>query len=166
MHLMYLMVVAAAKHSIDLAAAYFVPGDIMSNALVAARQRGGRVRILMPGRHIDSVATRLASKSSGEPLLFAGVEMYQYQPTMIHNKMLIADRELVSLGSTDFEMRSLQINGEASLNVYDCVFADRMGKIFEEDLERSERYSLDMWKNRSWKERLGEKLVLPFKSQF
>lgn len=166
MHLMYLMVVAAAVHSIDLAASYFVPDDIMSHALVAARQRGVRVRILVPGRHIDSVATRLASKSSWEPLLFAGIEMYQYQPTMIHNKMLIADRELVSVGSTNFDMRSFQINDEASLNVYDCAFADRMTTIFEEDLERSERYSLDMWKNRSWKERLGEKLVLPFKSQF
>ncbi|MEO5560639.1 MAG: phospholipase D-like domain-containing protein [Dokdonella sp.] len=166
MHLMYLMVVAAAEHSIDLAAAYFVPDHIMSNALVAARKRGVRIRILMPGRHIDSAATRLASKSSWEPLLFAGVEMYQYQPTMIHNKMLIADRELVSVGSTNFDMRSFQINDEASLNVYDCDFADRMTKTFEGDLAKSERYSLDMWKTRSWTERLGEKLVLPFKSQF
>ena len=141
---MHLMVDAAAEHSIDPSAAYFVPDDIMPNALVAARKRGVRVRLLMPGRHMDSAGTRLASKSSWEQLLFAGVEMYQYQPIMIHNKMLIADRELVSLGSTNFDMRSLQINGEASLKVYDCAFADRMAKIFEEDLERSERYSLDV----------------------
>ena len=166
MHLMYLMVVAAAEHSVDLGAAYFVPDDIMSNALVAARKRAVRVRILMPGEHIDSAATRLASKACWEPLLAAGVEMYQYQPTMIHNKILIADRELVSVGSTNFDMRSFQINDEASLNVYDPAFACRMTKIYEEDLARSKPYSYEMWKNRSWKERLGEKLVLPFKSQF
>lgn len=124
------------------------------------------MRILMPGQHIDSAATRLASESSWEPPLFAGVEMYQYPPTMIHNKVLSADRELVSVGSTNFDMRSFQINDEASLNVDGYAFADRMAEIFEADLDKSERYSLDIWKNSCWKERLGEKLVLPLKSQF
>src|SRR6478609_9075824 len=152
MHLMYLLTVAAAQHSIDLSAAYFVPDDMMSKALVAARERGVRIRILMPGPHTDSEAVRLASKSAWGPLLSAGVQMFEYQPTMIHNKLLIADRSMVSVGSTNFDMRSFQLNDEASLNVYDRIFSTHMTTVFEDDLRRAKPYTYDMWKGRSWKE--------------
>ena len=165
MHLMYLMIIAATEHSIDLSAAYFVPDELMSRALVAARKRGVKVRILMPGKHTDSGAVRLASKSEWGPLLAAGVEMYEYQPTMIHNKMLIADREMVSVGSTNFDIRSFQLNDEASLNVYEKTFAAHMGKIYEADLSKAVPYSYEMWKHRSWKEKIAEKFILPIKSQ-
>ncbi len=165
MHLMYLMVIAATVRSIDLSAAYFVPDALMCKALVAARARGVKVRILMPGKYTDSEAVRLASKAEWGPLLKAGVEMYEYQPTMIHNKMLIADREMVSVGSTNFDIRSFQLNDEASLNVYDTTFAERMGKVFEADLANAMPYSWEMWNSRSWKQRLAEKLILPIKSQ-
>jgi cardiolipin synthase len=165
MHLMYLMIIAATEHSIDLSAAYFVPDELMSRALVAARKRGVKIRILMPGKYTDSGAVRLASKSEWGPLLAAGVEMYEYQPTMIHNKMLIADRELVSVGSTNFDIRSFQLNDEASLNVYEKTFAAHMGKIYDDDLSKAVPYTYEMWKNRSWKEKIAEKFILPIKSQ-
>ena len=92
MHLMYLMAIAAASHSIDLEAAYFVPDELLMRALLEARRRGVRVRILLPGEHIDSDAVRLASKADWGPLLQAGVEIHEYVPTMMHNKMLIVDQ--------------------------------------------------------------------------
>ncbi|HEY5973012.1 MAG TPA: phospholipase D-like domain-containing protein, partial [Pseudoxanthomonas sp.] len=98
MHLMYIMAVAASARSIDLAASYFVPDDLIVQALLAARQRGVRIRILLPGPHIDSDAVRLASKAGWGPLLQAGIEIHEYQPTMLHTKMLIVDGELVSVG--------------------------------------------------------------------
>ena len=165
MHLMYLMVIAATEHSIDLSAAYFVPDVLMIEALVAARQRGVKVRILVPGPHTDSEAVRLASKAAWGQLLAAGAEIYEYQPTMIHNKMLIADNELVSVGSTNFDIRSFQLNDEASLNVYDKPFATHMTTVFEGDLHKSNPYTYAMWKSRSWKEIIAEKLILPIKSQ-
>ncbi len=165
MHLMYLMVIAASVRSLDLAAAYFVPDELVTNALLAARARGVKVRILMPGKNTDSPAVRLASKADWEPLLIAGVEMYEYEPTMLHNKLLIADGEMVSVGSTNFDQRSFQLNDEASLNVYDATFAQRMGAVFEEDLGKAKPYTLEMWRNRSWKEKLAEKVVLPIKAQ-
>ena len=165
MHLMYLLVVAATEHSIDLSAAYFIPDDLMIQALLAARQRGVKIRILMPGKHIDSGAVRLASKATWGSLLAVGVEMYEYQPTMIHNKLLIADNAMVSVGSTNFDIRSFQLNDEASLNVYDQIFSTHMTTVFEDDLRRAKPYTYDMWKGRSWKEKAAEKFIAPIKSQ-
>jgi len=165
MHLMYLMSIAAAEHSIDLAAAYFIPDDLISKALVAARHRGVRIRVLMPGKNTDSDAARVASKASWGPLLLAGVEMFEYEPTMFHNKMLIVDHEMVSVGSTNFDLRSFQLNDEASLNVYDHAFAERMTAVFEQDLQPTRRYTYDQWKKRPWKEKFKEKFLLPIRSQ-
>ncbi len=84
---------------------------------------------------------------------------------MMHSKKLIIDNELVSVGSTNFDIRSFRLNDEASLNVYDIDFASSMTAVFEKDLEHAVQYSYDMWQNRPVKDKLMEKLVLPFKSQ-
>ena len=165
MHLMYLMGIAAAEHSIDLQASYFVPDELIHNALIAARQRGVTVRILVPGEHIDSDTVRLASKAEWGPLLQAGVEIYEYLPTMMHNKLLIIDKEMVSVGSTNFDVRSFRLNDEASLNVYDHAFAEKMTRVFNDDLKHTKRYTYEVWQKRPLKEKLIERFVLPIKSQ-
>ncbi len=165
MHLMYLMAIAAAKHSIDLEASYFVPDTLISKALLTARQRGVRVRIVLPGEHIDSATVRIASKREWGELLLGGVEIYEYKPTMMHNKLLIVDQELVSVGSTNFDIRSFRLNDEASLNVYDKDFAAHMGEVFEQDLKPTKRYTYEMWKERPFKEKFAEKVLYPIKSQ-
>ena len=165
MHLMYLMAIAAARHSIDLQAAYFVPDELIIKALLAARHRGVRVRVNLPGKHIDSETVRLASKAHWGELLLAGVEIHEYQPTMMHNKLLIVDRLMTSVGSTNFDVRSFRLNDEASLNVYDAAFAQRMTEVFEADLGPTVQYTYRMWKDRPLKEKLFEKFVLPIKSQ-
>ncbi len=165
MHLMYLMSIAAAEHTIDLAASYFVPDTLINKALVAARLRGVKVRILLPGEHIDSATVKLASKANWGELLMAGVEIHEYKPTMLHTKLLVVDREMVSVGSTNFDIRSFKLNDEASLNVYDRAFAERMTEVFERDLPHSKEYSYQMWKERPWKEKFMEKFMIPLKSQ-
>ena len=165
MHLMYLMGIAAAEHSIDLQASYFVPDELIHKALIAARQRGVTVRILVPGEHIDSDTVRLASKAEWGPLLQAGVEIYEYLPTMMHNKLLIIDKEMVSVGSTNFDVRSFRLNDEASLNVYDHAFAEKMTRVFNDDLKHTKRYTYEVWDKRPLKEKLIERFVLPIKSQ-
>ncbi|AXA85462.1 cardiolipin synthase B [Lysobacter oculi] len=165
MHLMYLLAIAAAEHSIDLEAAYFVPDELIMKALIAARHRGVRIRVIVPGKHIDSETVRLASKAHWGELLMAGVEVYEYQPTMMHNKLLIVDGIMVSVGSTNFDVRSFRLNDEASLNVYDAAFAARMTRVFEQDLIPTKRYTYDIWLKRPWKEKFMEKFVLPLKSQ-
>jgi cardiolipin synthase len=165
MHLMYLMTIAASRKSIDLHAAYFVPDRLIIEALLQARKRGVRVRVVLPGKHIDSETVRLASKAHWGELLLGGVEIHEYQPTMMHNKMLIVDGEMVSVGSTNFDVRSFRLNDEASMIVYDAAFAAEMTAVFEADLADSIRYTHAMWKARPFREKVFETLVLPFKSQ-
>jgi cardiolipin synthase len=165
MHLMYLLAIAAAERSIDLQAAYFVPDELIIKALLAARHRGVRVRVVLPGKHIDSETVRLASKAHWGELLLGGVEIHEYQPTMMHNKLLIVDGLMVSVGSTNFDVRSFRLNDEASLNVYDPDFAARMTEVFEADLKPTVQYTYKMWENRPLKEKLIEKFILPIKSQ-
>ncbi len=165
MHLMYLLAIAAAEATIDLAASYFVPDKLLIEALVAARGRDVRVRILLPGPHIDALTVKIASKADWGELLRAGVEIHVYQPTMLHTKLLVIDTEFVSVGSTNFDMRSLRLNDEASLNIYNRGFASDMTAVFETDLLAAERYSLDHWNNRPLRAKLSEKILLPIKSQ-
>lgn len=165
MHLMYLMSIAASDQTIDLVASYFVPDRLIIQALLAARKRGVRIRVILPGPYIDSDTVRVASKATWGPLLRAGVEIYVYQPTMNHTKLLIIDRELVSVGSTNFDIRSFRLNDEASLNVYDHGFADQMTRVFERDLEPTSRYTYQDWRTRPWTDRVAERVLLPIKSQ-
>lgn len=165
MHLMYMLAVAAANQSIDLAASYFVPDHLIAEALIAARRRGVRVRVLVPGRYVDSDLVRYASKAGWGPLLQAGMEIHEYQPTVLHTKLLVVDGELVSVGSTNFDIRSFRLNDEASLNLYDRPFAAAMTRVFEADLRRAKRYTYEAWQRRPLTERLFEKLVLPLRSQ-
>jgi cardiolipin synthase len=165
MHLMYLMAIAAAVRSIDLEASYFVPDELAIKALLAARGRGVRVRIIVPGEHIDSEAVRLSSRASWGPLLAAGVEIHEYTPTMMHTKLLIVDDEMVSVGSTNFDIRSFRVNDEASLNVYDHAFAAQMTAAFEQDLEHTKKYDYATWEKRPLREKVAERLLYPIRSQ-
>lgn len=165
MHLMYLLAIAAADPTIDLAAAYFVPDRLLIDALVAACGRGVRVRILLPGPHLDALTVKIASKTDWGELLAAEAEIHVYQPTMLHTKLLVIDEVFVSVGSTNFDRRSIRLNDEASLNLYSGAFGRQMTAVFERDLLDAEPYSLARWKQRPLHERLFETLLLPIRSQ-
>jgi len=165
MRLMYLTAITAAERSIDIAAAYFVPDRLMIRELIGARRRGVRIRLIVPGCHIDSKVVGFASKEDWGPLLDSGMQVYLYQPTMFHCKMLIFDEFMVSVGSTNFDMRSFELNDEASLNVYDEGFARQMTAVFQQDLQSAMPYSAANWRRRSWRERVAEGLVMPLRSQ-
>ena len=159
MQLMYLMAITAATHSIHLASAYFVPDKLTINAIVEAAKRGVDVKILTPGRHIDTHTVREASRACWGRLLEAGVQMFEYQPTMFHVKLLVVDDYLVSVGSTNFDMRSFKLNDEANLNIYDAAFARRQTQIFADDLTKSKRVTLDDWNSRPWMAKLVDRVV-------
>lgn len=165
MRLMYLAAITAARRTIDIQAAYFVPDELMSNELIRARQRGVRVRVLLPDKHLDSDTVRLASKGAWGALLANGVEIHEYEPTMMHSKMLIFDNAVVSVGSTNFDMRSFELNDEASLNVYDRGFAEAMTDVFENDLQHSTRYTYERWADRPWRQKFAETVLVPLRSQ-
>ena len=159
MQLMYLLSITAASRSIDLAAAYFVPDELSSNALVEAMRRGVVVRIVVPGEHIDSDIVRGASRARWGPLLKAGAQIAEYRPTMYHCKVMIIDALMVSVGSTNFDNRSFRLNDEATLNILDASFATEQTATFEADLRLSTPISYAQWLARPWRERLSDRLA-------
>jgi cardiolipin synthase len=159
MHLMYLMAITAARKTIDLSSSYFVPDELAVKALVAAAKRGVRVRIITPGKHIDSDLVRQASRERWGSMLAAGVRIAEYQPTMYHVKALVVDSQLVSVGSTNFDNRSFSINDEANLNVMDPDFAHAQAAIFDADWRRAKPISLERWQDRPLLEKLGSELA-------
>jgi cardiolipin synthase A/B len=165
MQLMYHLSITAAARSIDLSSAYFVPDDLTSKTLKQALERGVKIRIITPGEIIDTETVRAASRGRWGPLLQAGAEIYEYQPTMYHCKVMIVDSLLVSVGSTNFDNRSFRLNDEANLNIFDTTFAGRQTQVFEEDLRRAKRVTFEAWTNRPWKEKLKERLASALESQ-
>ena len=148
MLLMYLMSITAAKNTIDLSSSYFVPEELTIKALVAASKRGVKVRIITPGDTIDSRIVRAASRDSWGPLLAAGIEIAEYQPTMYHVKALVVDSLMVSVGSTNFDNRSFSLNDEANLNILDPAFAKEQVAIFDTDWKNAKVISYAAWLDR------------------
>jgi cardiolipin synthase len=165
MQLMYLLSIAAARESIDLSMAYFIPDDHTLDHLVAALKRGVRVRIVLPGRHTDSWLVRRASRAHWGRILENGAELYEYEPTMFHCKVLVVDGLWTSVGSTNFDTRSFRLNDEANLNVYDRAFAARQRAVFERDLQQSRRITYDEWRGRPWYDKAMEHTVAFFDPQ-
>jgi len=163
--LMYLLSIAGARRSVRIAASYFVPDDLSIETIVGARARGVHVTIVLPGATIDTEVTRMASRSRWGPLLRAGVEIYEYRPTMYHCKIMIVDDIWVSVGSTNFDNRSFRLNDEANLNVYDRDFASSQVADFDRDLARSDRVTLDAWSRRPLRERVVDRLAGLLRSQ-
>lgn len=147
--LMYLLSIASAAKSIRLQAAYFVPDDLSIQTFIAARQRGVKIEIIIPGPHSDVQIVQSASRSRLAELLDAGVHIYEYQPTMYHCKVMIVDDLWVSVGSTNFDDRSFRLNDEANLNIYDPVFACEQVQTFEQDKLNSRLLTRAEFKNRS-----------------
>jgi cardiolipin synthase len=156
MQLMYLLSIAAAANSIQLSASYFVPDDVAVRTFVAALKRGVKVQIILPGPHIDTQVVRRASRAAWGELLRAGAQIYEYQPTMFHCKVMVVDRLWTSVGSTNFDNRSFSVNDEANLNIYDADFAAEQAQVFEDDLKRSRRITLEEWEDRPWTEKAWE----------
>jgi cardiolipin synthase len=159
MRLMYLLAITAAARTIHLSSAYFVPDDLTAKALVAAAKRGVLVKIVTPGEHMDAETVQRASRARWGELLEAGLEIYQYQPTMYHCKVMIVDGLWVSVGSTNFDSRCFALNDEANLNIFSATFAARQIEIFLQDLAQSKAVTLAEWQQRPFSEKVLDYLV-------
>jgi cardiolipin synthase len=163
--LMYLLAIASARESIQIGNPYFVPDDLAIETLIAARQRGVKIELVLMGRETDTEFTRKASRSRWGRLLAAGVEIYEFLPTLYHNKLMVVDGLLVSVGSTNFDNRSFRLNDEANLNVLDAGFAAEQIRQFDRDKARSRRISQEAWRRRPRMERALEHAAGLFRSQ-
>jgi cardiolipin synthase len=158
-------VFAAAEKRIWITNPYCTPTDDHVELLVKAVQRGVDVRLLLPGVNNDQPLTKSAGRAAYGRMLEGGVKIFEYQPTMIHTKSMVADGLFTIFGSSNFDSRSSEINEELDVVVYDEKFGHEAEAIFEKDLRDSREYTLEEFKRRSLWERTTEWLMLPFRSQ-
>ena len=156
---------SSAEKSIDITNSYCAPSEAQVEQLCEAVKRGVKVRLLLPGKHNDQPMTKAAGRTAYGSLLEGGVEIYEYEPTMIHTKSMVIDGIFSIFGTSNFDSRSAQINEEMDITVYDEAFARQMEGLFSTDLQSSHHYTLAEFKKRGPWERLSEWVMLPFHSQ-
>jgi cardiolipin synthase A/B len=152
--ILFQTLICSAEKSLKITTPYFLPDRSLIRELVRAiEERNVRVQILVPGRHSDHGMTRSSSRATYGDLLEAGAEIYEYQPTMIHAKIMIVDDLWCVVGSTNMDHRSFGWNDEVNLAVMDASLAAKLNANFEEDLANSHRETLQEWERRSFAER-------------
>ncbi len=154
--MMYYVAIQSAARSIHIANAYFLPDKQVREALVKAVARGVDVQIMVPGRHIDLPMVRFASWGHYGDMLQGGVKIYEYRHRMIHNKTMVVDGLYSTIGSINFDARSMNRNAEESLALLDRGFAAKMEAMFQEDKENCKEITYRDWKKRGFGKRLAE----------
>jgi cardiolipin synthase len=155
--LIYLLSLAAARESIDIQSPYLITDESTAWSLTEARKRGVRVRMLVEGDITDAKPVKFASRAQYEQLMQLGIEIYEYQPTMMHTKAFVVDGVLSVVGSANFDNRSFELNDELNVVVFDSNLASRLRQDFERDAQRSKRLDLESWRSRPLHIRAREK---------
>jgi cardiolipin synthase len=154
--LLYRLMICAARREVLIQNPYFAPPPEAVELLLGAVARGVRVRILTAGPKTDSHVVRWAGHYVFPDLLRGGAEIYEFQPTLNHQKIMVVDREWCYLGSANFDERSFDINAEVGLGILDRSVCDTLAAVFEQDLERARRMSRDRWSRRPLRKRAVE----------
>jgi cardiolipin synthase len=148
--------IAAAEHTLYVSNSYFVPDDDFRTLLIDAARRGVDVRILTVSDETDVRTTWYAGRSRYEALLQGGVRIFEYQPTMMHAKTLVTDGIWSSIGSMNFDNRSMAFNNESNLVVWDRGVGAMMDSTFLDDLRWSREIREPEFHRRPWTERMIE----------
>jgi cardiolipin synthase A/B len=146
--ILYQVMLASAKQSIDITTPYFLPDDSLRKELIRSIGRGARVRILVPGSKSDHMMTRASSRRMYGDLLLAGAEIYEYRPAMVHAKVMIIDGVWSVVGSTNIDNRSFGLNDEVNLAALDPQLARTLTQQFQQDIAQGERITYEKWKRR------------------
>ena len=147
--LLYLLSIGAARERIDIQSPYIILDASTRHSIEAARGRGVRVRILTDGDSTDAKPVKFASRAAYDWLLELGVEVFEYEPTMMHVKAMVVDGVWSVIGSANFDNRSFELNDEVTVGVADGELAEALTRDFEADLARSHGLSLATWRERS-----------------
>jgi cardiolipin synthase len=147
---------AGARRTMYISNSYFVPDDDFRRMLVEAARRGVDVRILTASDKTDIKTTWYAGRKRYEELLEGGVRVYEYQPTMMHAKTFVIDGVWSTIGTMNFDNRSLAFNDETNLVAYDRRLGAAMDSIFLEDLRYSKEIKLEEFRKRPWYQKLFE----------
>jgi cardiolipin synthase len=149
--------IAGARKTLYITNAYFAPERGFVELLAAAARRGVDVRVLTAGPRTDVNIVRLAGRAWYDTLLDAGVRVYEWQPSTLHAKTFVVDGEWLTIGSMNFDNRSLALNDEATLMVLDRTLGQQMNQIFADDLRCAEEVTAADFRMRSWFWRSAER---------
>ena len=152
----YALTIAGARQTLYFTNAYFAPDRSFVELLTAAAQRGVDVRILTAGPRTDVTIVRSAGRAWYDTLLGAGVRIYEWRPTTLHAKTFVVDGQWSTIGSMNFDNRSMALNDEATLMVHDRAIGDEMNRIFLSDLEHADEITSATFGRRAWFERITE----------
>ena len=146
--LLYTVAIASARKEVIIQNPYFAPDDGVCELFAKMVKRGVAVHLMLPGRKTDSPFVRLAGTYLYQSLLEAGVRVYEFEPTLPHQKIVIVDRIWSHVGSTNFDARSLALNEEVGVGILGKETAEELRAAFVEDLKRSSELQLERWRRR------------------
>ena len=159
---LYLMAIASARRTIDITTPYFVSDESSRWALKDARSRGVKIRILVESDITDAMPVKYAGQDLYEDMLEQGIEIYEYETTMMHAKTMVVDGIWNMFGSANFDNRSLELNDELNIAVTNQALGARLTADFEQDLKVSKRIDLETWRKRSLLQKTREKFWAAF----
>jgi cardiolipin synthase A/B len=151
--LLYTVAIASARREVIIQNPYFAPDDGFCELLAKMVKRGVTVHLMVPGRKTDSPFVRLAGSHLYRTLLETGVRVYEFQPTLLHQKIVVVDAAWSHVGSTNFDARSLALNEEVAVGILDPEVASQLKEAFNADLKRSTELQLERWRRRPMLER-------------
>ena len=155
--LMYLYAIAGAKRTLDIQSPYFLPDASFRLVLNAARARGVRIRVLTDGDITDTMSVKRASRAHYDEMLQAGAQIFEFQPTMMHAKVMVVDGHLSVFGTANFDNRSFEMNDEIGVAAADPDLAATLTRAFEDDLKRSKTWTAEEWRRRPFYEKVLER---------
>jgi cardiolipin synthase A/B len=169
MYRVFLQAISSARSSILISTPYLLPSEQLTHALLDAARQGVRVLVLIPsvvnGSGVEFV-TQASQREAFGPLLDGGIHLHEYAPALLHTKMMIIDGTWATVGSANFDNRSMAMNDELNVMFYDQTIAKRLEEIFVEDIAHSSKLTKDQLKNRQWTDRALSVLLSPFHAWF
>jgi cardiolipin synthase len=163
---LYLLALASARRTVDITSPYFVTDESTRWSLQDAVARGVKIRILVEGDITDAMPVKYASRAHYDQLLQSGIEIYEYQPTMMHAKVMVVDGVWSMFGSANFDNRSFELNDELNVAVASRSVAERFLKEMDSDLKVSRQLTLDIWRQRGLLNRTRERFWKAFGEVF
>lgn len=170
-YMMFFLAIESARKSIYVTNPYFVIDDDLSEAFVRAAARGVQVVVVIPGQfenqivRVDQNLVHYSGRGELGPLLQGGVRIYEYKPALLHAKTMVVDGMWSTIGSTNLDPRSFELNEELNVSFFDAGVARRLEEVFWADVDRSEEITYEAWQARGLTQRFMELFAWPARSQ-
>ncbi len=156
---LYTMAIAMARREVLIQNPYFAPNDGVVELFAMMVRRGVKIHLMLPGEHTDSPFVRRAGCNLYAALLEAGVRLYEFEPTLLHQKIVVVDEIWSHVGSTNFDARSLALNEEVGVGILDAGVAAELKAAFNRDLRHCHELKLEQWRRRPVLDRAYERFA-------